>query len=248
MRTFYFSVIVLLCSVSTHLYGQGTAVNTTGASADNSAMLDISAANKGVLIPRIALTDTIDATTIPLPSTSLMVYNTNVGGGLVKGYYYNSGTSVSPRWTQFFPNPANTELNMSNFKITNLATCTNNPDAANKAYVDAQIALVGGSGGSTVPVMISDESTSSMNFRMACDYCRTLTEGGFTDWRIPSYYDMWTVVSNTIYPIPSSTSSSWLWLMDRDTNYGYNHMMANMATGDMSYCSGSSSNKVRCVR
>lgn len=43
---------------------------------DTSALLDISDAHKGVLIPRVALTSTTDATTIPLPANSLLVYCT----------------------------------------------------------------------------------------------------------------------------------------------------------------------------
>ncbi len=58
---------------------------------DASAQLDITAANKGLLIPRVALTSLTDAVTITAPATSLLVYNTNgaVPGGV--GFYYNSG-------------------------------------------------------------------------------------------------------------------------------------------------------------
>ena len=61
------------------------------AAPDASAQLDITAANKGLLIPRVALTSLSDAVTIPAPATSLLVYNTNgaVPGGV--GFYYNSG-------------------------------------------------------------------------------------------------------------------------------------------------------------
>jgi hypothetical protein len=58
---------------------------------DPSALLDITSANKGLLIPRVALTSLTDAVTIPSPANSLLVYNTNgaVTGGA--GFYYNSG-------------------------------------------------------------------------------------------------------------------------------------------------------------
>ena len=68
---------------------------------DTSAILDLTSSSKGLLIPRVSLASLSDASTIVLPATSLMVYNTNSGltGGI--GYYYNSGTNSSPSWTKF---------------------------------------------------------------------------------------------------------------------------------------------------
>jgi hypothetical protein len=51
-----------------------------------------------MLIPRVALTGTGDATTIPSPATSLLVYNTAAAGSgttaVVPGYYYWDGSWV----------------------------------------------------------------------------------------------------------------------------------------------------------
>lgn len=62
-----------------------------------SAMLDVNSSNKGLLIPRVALTGNIDVTTIPSPVASLMVYNTasagNGGAAVTPGYYYWNGTA-----------------------------------------------------------------------------------------------------------------------------------------------------------
>jgi hypothetical protein len=44
------------------------------------AMLDVSAANKGILIPRVSLTSNLDILTVPSPVVSLMVYNTSSAG------------------------------------------------------------------------------------------------------------------------------------------------------------------------
>jgi hypothetical protein len=76
----------------------GVSINTTGNPADNSAMLDVSSTSKGLLIPRVTLSDINDGLTILLPATSLLVYNT--GGALAAGYWYNSGTPGSPVWVQ----------------------------------------------------------------------------------------------------------------------------------------------------
>ncbi|MCS7162749.1 MAG: hypothetical protein NZ958_05420 [Bacteroidia bacterium] len=63
-----------------------------------SARLEISASNAGLLIPRVNLTSVTDATTIPNPATSLLVYNTNAALPAGTGYYYNAGTPAAPRW------------------------------------------------------------------------------------------------------------------------------------------------------
>ena len=77
------------------------AVTTDGSSANASAMLEVKSANKGLLIPQIALTGVNDATTITTPATSLLIYNTATATGVSPGYYYNSGTSGTPVWERF---------------------------------------------------------------------------------------------------------------------------------------------------
>jgi hypothetical protein len=51
-----------------------------------------------VLIPRVSLTSVTDATTIPNPATSLLVYNTNAALPWGVGYYYNAGIPAAPKW------------------------------------------------------------------------------------------------------------------------------------------------------
>jgi hypothetical protein len=65
---------------------------------DSSAALDITANNKGLLIPRVALTGITDQTTIPSPASGLIAYNTstNING---PGLVFNRGTSSSPKWS-----------------------------------------------------------------------------------------------------------------------------------------------------
>ncbi len=72
---------------------QGVSINISGNPADPSAMLDVSSASKGLLIPRVALISINDITTIANPSISLLVFNTNAAmiGGAV-GFWYFNGT------------------------------------------------------------------------------------------------------------------------------------------------------------
>ena len=92
MKTTSILIAILLLVVSISAQAQ-VGINSTGANPDNSAMLDISAANKGLLIPRIALTGTNDVTTIVSPATSLLVFNNAAVSDVTPGYYYFNGVA-----------------------------------------------------------------------------------------------------------------------------------------------------------
>lgn len=94
---------VLLFSICFSCYSafaQNVGINETGDKADKSAMLDILAEHKGILIPRIRLLDPNDKQTIIEPAHSLLVYNTNGGMPDGIGYYYNTGTAIAPLWVK----------------------------------------------------------------------------------------------------------------------------------------------------
>ncbi|MET3539093.1 hypothetical protein [Chryseobacterium limigenitum] len=82
-------------------------VNASGATGigittlDSSAKLQIESTDKGVLIPRVTLTSTTDATTISSPAKGLMVYNTTSNAAIEEGFYVNYGTSLSPSWRTY---------------------------------------------------------------------------------------------------------------------------------------------------
>lgn len=98
--------LLTLYSVLSKIEAQNIGINSTGASPNTSAALDINMTNKGLLIPRVALASTSDAAAITSPATSLLVYNT--GGALTpEGYYYNQGTSGTPNWIPFLTNNVN---------------------------------------------------------------------------------------------------------------------------------------------
>jgi hypothetical protein len=62
---------------------QGMAVNSTGAAAATSAMLDVSSTSQGVLVPRMTASQ---RTAISSPATGLLVFQTDGTSGF---YYYN---------------------------------------------------------------------------------------------------------------------------------------------------------------
>jgi hypothetical protein len=99
MKTTNYLLLSLL--VSTSAFSQNVAINSTGAAANPAAALDVNIANKGILIPSLALT----STTVWAPVTgaatgSLMVYNTATAGvvpnNVTPGYYY--WNPAVPRW------------------------------------------------------------------------------------------------------------------------------------------------------
>src|SRR5688572_3037834 len=81
-------IIAILCTFLFQLsvYSQSVAVNTDGSVANSSAILDVKATGKGVLIPRM---DSTQRAAIPVPATGLLVYQTNKDSG----FYYYDGTA-----------------------------------------------------------------------------------------------------------------------------------------------------------
>ncbi len=86
-------------------YAQNVGINSTGAAAVTSAALDVDMTNKGVLIPRVALTTTgAFAPVTGVATTSLLIYNTATAGvfpaNVTPGYYYWDGA----KWVRLLSN------------------------------------------------------------------------------------------------------------------------------------------------
>jgi len=80
---------VIFTILTLPLMAQGVAINFSGASADPSAMLDVSGTNSGILIPRMTQAQKLS---ISSPATGLMIYQTDG----VAGFWYYDGVV----WTQ----------------------------------------------------------------------------------------------------------------------------------------------------
>ncbi|NTW31338.1 MAG: DUF1566 domain-containing protein [Bacteroidetes bacterium] len=106
--SFVNAALFINCQLSINkCFSQGVAINTTGATYDNSAILDVSCSGtmstgptgsrQGVLIPRISLNSNTDIGGFHTPlATSLLVYNDGISGLAPAGYYYWNGA----QWTQ----------------------------------------------------------------------------------------------------------------------------------------------------
>lgn len=231
----------------TFAFSQGTAINSSGNAADSSAILDVSSSTMGILVPRMTAAQ---KTAIASPASSLMVYQTDG----VAGFYFNSGTPASPVWMllgadNLGNHTAADSVNMTNNKIVNLATCTQNYDAANKLYVDNK---VGAGGGGSAPTMVSGESVSAMNFGDAVRYCNGLSESTFTDWYLPAQQDLVSVISRGGVTVSDNSSANPVWTSTvyivtelgaytRYITYKFSDGAAGLSSGTMSLYT-------RCVR
>ncbi|AXG72102.1 hypothetical protein KORDIASMS9_04365 [Kordia sp. SMS9] len=90
--TIYISLMLLLFA-SIQVDAQ-VGINTTDL--DATAALKIESSNKGILLPRVALTGSTDTSTISNPSVSLLVYNTATVNDVFPGFYYWNGSSWQP--------------------------------------------------------------------------------------------------------------------------------------------------------
>ena len=83
-------LLTLFSAVSFYANCQGVAVSNQAKTADASAMLDISASDKGLLIPRLS---TSARNSISLPATALLIFNSDL-----KIFQVNTGTPAQPSW------------------------------------------------------------------------------------------------------------------------------------------------------
>ncbi len=109
MKTTYTFLVLLLVSF---LSFSQVGINTT--SPDPSSILDVAATNKGMLLPRVALTNTGDTSTIPNPAISLLVYNTATSSDLSPGFYFWNGNA----WNAISAESGGTSTGDDNWAIT----------------------------------------------------------------------------------------------------------------------------------
>lgn len=96
LQSLILAVLALLCQVS---FAQNVGINSTGTAPDASAGLDVSFTDRGLLIPRVALTATNAAGPVSSPTNSLLVFNTATAG--------SGGTAVTPGYYFWYNNQWN---------------------------------------------------------------------------------------------------------------------------------------------
>lgn len=112
-RIFYtFALLSLIGTLTAQNVGIGTPTPNA------SAKLEITDANRGVLIPRVALTATNAAGPVTTPATSLLIYNTATAGtipnNVIPGFYYWDGV----KWVRLL-NAESNDWKLSGNALTN---------------------------------------------------------------------------------------------------------------------------------
>jgi len=159
-------LLLIILGFCQAVYSQ-VAINTTGANPDASAGLDVSFTDKGLLIPRVALTQTTSPSPITSPATSLLVYNTATVNDVKPGYYYWDGT----KWVRLVSGKGDITCNTANFVLksngtdatcsqifdngTNVGIGTTSPTA--KLHINGTFRLADGTEGAG-KVLTSDAS------------------------------------------------------------------------------------------
>ncbi|NQY05340.1 MAG: hypothetical protein HRT68_03805 [Flavobacteriaceae bacterium] len=93
MKTTLFGFLILVAFTAQTNAQIGIGTTTP----DQSSILDVTSTNQGFLMPRVALTSTVDTATINgAEATALLVYNTATVADVTPGFYYWGGTFWIP--------------------------------------------------------------------------------------------------------------------------------------------------------
>jgi hypothetical protein len=136
MKKITLTLFLFIGVITARLSAQNVGINATGSAPDASAMLDVSASDKGILIPRVSLTATNNTSPLPAspsPATGLLVYNTATAGtspnNVIPGFYYWNGSawvqvlnsSSGVKWNSIIAPDGNLTLSHSTY-TTNMNT------------------------------------------------------------------------------------------------------------------------------
>lgn len=155
---------LLLLSLFPSAFAQNIGINVTGSAPAASALLDIDGSalpangQRGLLIPRMALTATNVAAPVTAPATSLLIYNTATAGvapnNVSPGFYYWGGAA----WIRFGTGTTDWTLtgNAGTVAATNFLGTTDNVDFVVRTNNVERYRTLGANGrigwGTTAPV------------------------------------------------------------------------------------------------
>lgn len=133
-----FAVLFVLCNIFNILDAQNVGINSTGAAPSAVAMLDIAATDKGLLVPRVALTELNVALPVTTTTLSLLVFNTATASSgataVFPGFYYWDGVSSWVALAGSGSKDWSLTGNAGTTAGTNFSGTTDNIDLVFKAY------------------------------------------------------------------------------------------------------------------
>ncbi|WP_050009526.1 hypothetical protein [Flavobacterium sp. B17] len=129
-RILFILVLLFKFSFTLAQVGIGTSNPNT------SAMLEISSASKGLLIPRVALTSITDVTTIPSPANGLLIWNNGLGGVSANGFYFWNNSKWNQVATTSTAAPSSGSWSTSGNNVGSYGGANTNLSLGTSAYDD----------------------------------------------------------------------------------------------------------------
>lgn len=104
----------------------------------------------------------------------------------------------------------------------------------------------GGLSGCCTPVELSNESPTGLNMGQMLQYCDTLTEGGHTDWVMPTLEQLLQAAGGAGI-VPGTRSSNQLWTISIGGGNGFFHV--RLSNGSVGFAGGTNTVfRCRCAR
>jgi hypothetical protein len=185
--------VLLAILICFEAQSQSLAVNTDGAAADNSAILDVKSTTRGLLVPRMTAAQ---RGAIATPATGLLVWQ--IDG--VAGFYYNAGLPATPNWILLLGNDAGWSSTGNNVGAGNfLGSINNQPLRLRTNNGDRMVIDANGRIGVNQPPLIL--------FRMYV-YDQQLTANGDGQGSLYGYRTRDSQNDGTSYAQPTSNSAT----------------------------------------
>ncbi|SHL46673.1 hypothetical protein [Myroides odoratimimus] len=96
MKKIYLSIAISFLATAGFAQTKIGVVGKSNPDVNSNAILELEAENKGLLLPRVALTETTKADPLSAHVSGMTVYNTAIVADVVPGFYYNDGS----KWQQ----------------------------------------------------------------------------------------------------------------------------------------------------
>lgn len=208
LKIYIFSVLLALAAGKA--FSQ-VGINTT--SPQPGSILDVESTDKGMLVPRVNITNMNNISPITGGATeSLLVYNTNNSTG--RGFYYWNGLMWEPLEGDDWDTDGNSGINpaidfIGTTDNVGLPFRTNNIERL-EITNDGRL-MVNSSGTAVLPVLGWDSDTDTGMFHAATD-AMGLTTGGTERFRIPSV--------NQVHAMARGTTAAPFYSWNADTDTG----------------------------
>jgi hypothetical protein len=167
----FFYCLLITLSISLSGYAQNVGINSTGAAPNASAGLDVDFPDKGMLIPRVALTGTANFAPLSAHIAGMIVYNTATTGDVVPGFYYNNGS----KWIPGYP----TGVSIGDMLYWNGSVWTRIPVGATGQYLQLNGSNVPFWANASGTATLTTATASAITGTTATSGCIALNDGGY---------------------------------------------------------------------